>query len=255
MRQTKVLLVVAVLSTLAVAAVAQEESPGLVSKIYLVIVEPGDTLRFEAAFREHMQLHEKNNDSWSWHTWQIVNGEHFGQFLIRSHGHSWKDFDEHAEARRLDLADFMAHVAPHIKEISSTLEVFEPSISNWSDEDSRPQLVEMIRFSLHYAATEDFLGVIEKVHRAVREKDPSADYAWSTTVNGSDGPTMTLAVPRSGWADYAAGGDAASLWQMVEEVHGADEARALRETLGRSIRSQKSSVIQFRADLSYQAGG
>jgi hypothetical protein len=254
MRRAKVLLVLSILWVAAATAVAQEESPGLVSKIHLVIVEPGDTLEFEAAFREHLQLHKANNDPWSWHTWQIVNGEHFGQFLIRSHGHNWKDFDEHAEARRLDLADFMTHVAPHIEKISSTLEVLEPSISNWSDEDSRPELVEMTRFWLHYGASDDFLEVVQKIHRAVRSKDPSADYAWSTTVNGSEGPTMTLAVPLSGWADYA-DNDEASVWEILEEVYGVDEGKALRDKLGRSIRSQKSSVIQFRADLSYEAGG
>lgn len=253
MRRAKLVLVLIVLSTAALSAIAQEENPGLVSKIHLVIVEPGDALQFENAFREHLKLHSENNDSWSWHTWQIVNGEHFGQYLIRSHGHTWQEFDEHAQTRQLDLADFMANVGPHIERISSALEVFEPTLSNWSAEESSPQLVEMTRFWLHYDGHREFLQVLAKIHRAMLAKDPDTDFAWSTTINGSEGPTMTLAVPHSGWADLASTGNR-SVWQIIEEEYGQQEAESLRATVGRTIRTQKSSIIQLRSDLSYQAG-
>jgi hypothetical protein len=46
--------------------------------------------------------------------------------------------------------DLTAHVLPHVQSISSTLEAVEPSISNWTEEFARPELVEITVFKLKY---------------------------------------------------------------------------------------------------------
>ncbi len=240
----------AVLLVTALPAGGQQVSPGLVSRIIRVEVDPGSILAFEAALREHMGLHAQNNDPWAWYTWQVVNGDRIGDFLIRSHGHHWQDFDRRSQVEELDLADLLANVAPHIRSMSSTLEVFEPSISNWPDDVGRPAMVELSRFWLTYEGVSEFVHVLQRVHRAVEEKDPSIQFAWSTTANGSEGPAMTLAVPRGSWEEFAS--DRSQIWKMVEEVHGETEARLLRATIGRAIRAASSSIIRYRADLSYE---
>jgi hypothetical protein len=170
--------------------------------------------------------------------------------VILTPNHTWADFDEHDEASRMDMADLTAHVLPHVQSISSTLEAIEPSISNWSEESARPRLVEITVFKIRYDRTLEFFDAVEKVHAAAMANDPSRQYAWFSTINGSEGPTMMLAVPHRNWADFAREGP--SVWELLGKAYGADEAQEIRAAIGGSIRSEQSFVLRHRDDLSYQ---
>jgi hypothetical protein len=231
-------------------AAAQDDAPGLITKSFKVEVKHDSFLQFEDAYRQHLQWHQKNEDSWGWHTWQIVNGEDLGQYLILSHGHRWQDFDADSAMRRSEWADFSTHIAPHLAAMSSKLESFEPAISNWPEGGDRPGLVELARFELTYEGFRNFRQAITKIHNAVVVKDPDRHFAWFTTVNGSNGPEMTLAIPHADWASFRP--DETPLWTLIAEVHGQDEATALQKNIGESVRSQTTFVVEYRADLSYQ---
>jgi hypothetical protein len=252
MRAVTLLTVLAVMAA-ALPIAAQEQEPGLVAKVLRISVEPAQVLRFEQALREHLALHERAADSWAWHAWQVVNGQDHGQYLLRSHGHRWQDFDDHAAASDLDAADFVAHVAPYARSITSTLEVVEPAISSWSRDAARPNLVELVTYSIRFDGSRDFLHVVDKVHRAATQVRPGVQYVWSTTVNGSNGPTMTLAIPHTSWAELDR--RANQVWDALREVYGEAEAELLRRLLAASIADQRSSILRYREDLSYQPGG
>jgi hypothetical protein len=229
---------------------AQDDAPGLVAKSYTIDVKPAEVLQFEAALREHLAAGVVNHDPWAWHTWQVIIGQDFGQYIIRSNGHQWRGFDARAELDRLARADLMATVARHATSISSTLDMFEPALSNWPADLERPALVAVTRYELTYGGTRDFVAAVEKIHRAVLDRASSRHYGWLTTVNGSEGPTMTLAVPHANWSDFEP--SQPPLWQIVEQVHGEAEAQSVRDTIERTIRSTSSSVLKLREDLSYE---
>jgi hypothetical protein len=243
------IIVVGLLIATAGPAVAEDEF-GLVAKSHLVIVKPEKFMEFEAAYRQHLEWHSKNNDPWPWHTWQIVNGENLGQYIIRTHGHQWKDFDAAPELRRSDADDFKTKVAPYVHRRSSVLLEFDPKISNWPSDAARPALVEISEYELSYQGYDDFRHAVKKIRDALLKTRPDIHYAWSTVVNGSNGPTMILAVPRASWADFEA--EEVSFWAHVEEVLGAHETGALRDSIGSSIRSERSYVVKLREDLSYE---
>ena len=250
MRAIRCLIIVVALVFAAQPLMAQDEGPGLITKSFKVVVKFDRFLQFEDAYRQHLQWHQKNNDPWAWHTWQIVNGEDLGQYLMLSHGHRWHDFDFASAMRESEWADFYTHIAPHLTSMSSSLETFEPTISNWPAELDRPGLVEMSSFELTYDGFRAFRQAITRIHKAVVEKDPERHFAWFTTVNGSNGPEMTLAIPHADWASF--GAEEKPLWSLIEEAYGPDEVTALQKAIGNSIRSQKTFVIDYREDLSYQ---
>jgi hypothetical protein len=250
MRVFNWLAMVAVVTGVVLPAAAQVEPPGLMTKSFTVDVEPGEVLQFEAALREHLTAGVVNDDPWAWYTWQVIVGRDFGQYIVRSHGHHWQEFDARAELDRLDRADFMATVAGHTTSIASTIERFEPTISNWPPDLERPALVSATRYDLTFGGVREFVAAVEKLHRAVAEKAPERHYAWLTTVSGSEGPTMTLAVPRANWADFEP--RQPPLWDIVAEVYGEAEAQSIRDTIGGAVRSTSSSVLRLREDLSYE---
>ena len=81
------------------------------------------------------------------------------------------------------------------------------------------------------------------------DKAPDRHFAWLRTVNGSNGPTMILAVPRANWSEFEPA--AKPLWSLMEEIYGAVETAAIQQAIGQSIRSQHSFVVEYRADLSF----
>ena len=246
----RLLIVVIGLVIAAGGLTAAEDEPGLVSKSHLIIVKPDRSLEFEAAYRQHLEWHTNNNDPWPWHTWQIVNGDNLGQYIIRTHGHRWEDFDAAPELRKADSTDFMAKVAPFIHKMSSVLGEFDPTISNWPVDAGRPALVEISEYELSYQGYGSFRHAIGKVRDALLKTRPDIHFAWSTVVNGSSGPTMILSIPHANWADFKP--EEVPFWVHVEEVLGEHETRALQESIGESIRDERNYVVKLREDLSYE---
>ena len=240
----------ALLTGLAAPAVAEGPQPGPLAKSILLVVKTDRFPQFEEALRQHLSFHRANNDPWAWHTWQIVNGDNLGQYILRTHGHQWQDFDANADLRRSDWADFLANVAPHLQSMSSTIATVEPSLSRWPAELARPELVSITRFELTYQGFRDFRAAVEKVHAAVSAGDPDRHYAWTRTVNGANGPEMALLVPLAGWADLEP--RLPPLSTVIEQLYGAEAATALEQTIGSTVRSISSSVVAYRGDLSYQ---
>ncbi len=249
MRTAHFVLMTICLALLIPPVAAQDAVPGPITKSYQVTVKLDRFLQFEDAYRQHLQWHGKNNDNWAWHTWQVVSGQNLGQYIIRSHGHNWEDFDQEAALRQSEWADILTHVAPNLEIMTSSLETYEPQLSNWPADLARPALVEMTRFEIAFDGVQEFRQAIAKIQRAVLERAPDRHFAWLRTVNGSNGPTMVLAIPRASWADFKPADK--PLWSLMEEVYGEAETTAIQKAIGGSIRSQNSFVVTYRADLSY----
>lgn len=245
----RALVITALLLFAAFPLAAQEEPAGLISKSYTMDVKPGSFLQFEDAYRQHLQWHEKNSDGWAWNTWQVVNGANLGRYLLLSHGHRWADFDSDPAMRQSEWADLLTHVAPHLEDMSSSLETYEPALSNWPAESTQPELVEITEFELSFDGFRDFRAAIAKIRQAVVSKDATRHYAWFSTLNGSDGPEMTLAVPHSSWSDLEP--REPPLWSLVTEVLGEQEAAAMRGVISTTVRQQTSYIVRYREDLSY----
>ena len=244
------MIVLATVSTSATLGMSQERPPGLLAKSILLEVKTDRFPQFEEALRQRLAYHRANHDGWSWHVWQIVNGDNLGDYYLRTHGHRWEDFDAESDLRRSDWADFLANIAPNLESMSSTISSLEPALSSWPASVTRPPLVSLTRFELNYQGFREFRAALEKIHAAMSDKAADRHYAWASTINGSDGPEMTLLVPLASWTDLEP--RQPTLWSVIEEVYGAEQANALRATIGSSVRAVHSSVVAYREDLSYE---
>jgi hypothetical protein len=105
MSKFRMFLIVMTVFAVAAPLMAQDEEmpPPMVAKNHFVTANPGQALEFEAAYKGHLEFHANNNDSWYWHTWQIANGQDFGQYIIRTGNHSWSDFEQHGRRGPIHL--------------------------------------------------------------------------------------------------------------------------------------------------------
>ena len=248
MRRIGIFLGVVSMLLLALPVAAQDE-PGTLAQEYFMKVKPSKAQAFEEAFTAHTEWH-RNNDPRHWDTWQIINGENLGSYVVRSPGHRWEDFDIDPELGTADDEHFLTHVALHGASISSRIVNVIPEVTNWPyAETEHPALVTVLEFKLRYNKASDFAYAVRKVSKAIRESNyPSRGAAWLTVVNGGEQPTFILVQPRKNWADMK--GPDKPLWTMLEEVYGRKGADNLRKLVSKVVVSLTSSIAQYRPDLS-----
>jgi len=254
MNKIRMFLIVMTVCSIAIPLVAQEEEKpaSMVAKNHYVTVNSGQALAFEAAYKGHLEWHANKNDTWYWHTWQIANGQNIGQYIIRTGNHTWADFDEHAEFSKEDSAHYLENVSGYVKKLSSTMVVAVPDISKWPDDYGIPTMVDVNVFQINNQYSQAFYHTMEKIHKAIVEKEMPFTYSWSFVASGSEGPgeTWIMVFPFKSWAEYGASWEPA-FWKMVEEVYGDYETDLIRKTMNKAIVHQENFMAAYRADLSY----
>lgn len=251
MRRIGNFLVVLSLLLLALPVLAQDE-PGTLARGFFLTIKPGMTQQFEAAYKQHIAWHRQQNDTWTWHTWQYETGERLGQYLVRTPGHHWEDFDAHAEFSAADTADFVAGAGQYVESVSSTFSRVLPKVSRWPEGDARPAFVEVLTFRLRYGAGREFNYAIKKINEAINKSDWPVHYAWLTTVSGGELGTYTLVLPHKNWAGFK--DPEKSFPAMLEEVYGRVGAGKVLKAFTKSVLSESSQIARFRPDLSYTPG-
>jgi hypothetical protein len=251
MRKMQPILIAIMVLTISVPLMAQEEKPTMmVAKNHFINVSPGQALDFEAAYTGHIQWHADMNDTWYWHTWQIVNGKNLGDYIMRTGNHQWSDWDEHAEFSKADGAHFWKNVAPFVQDISSVMAISNDEISTWTNDYGMPTMVDVTVFHLKGEYHRAFYSAVKKLHEAIVDKEIPFTYAWSSVVSGGDGPAMTLVFPYKSWAEMGAVMDV-PFWKMVEEAYGDFETDMLRKMISKSVKSQENFIAAYREDMSY----
>lgn len=254
MNKIRMFLIVMTVCAIAIPLVAQEEEKPapMVAKNHYVTVNSGQALEFEAAYKGHLEWHANKNDTWYWHTWQIANGQNLGQYIIRTGNHTWADFDEHAEFSKEDSAHYLENVSGYVKKLSSTMVVAVPDISKWPDDYGIPTMVDVNVFQVSSQYSQAFYNAMEKIHKAIVEKEMPFTYSWSFVANGGEGPgeTWIMVFPFKSWTEYGASWEP-NFWKMVEEVYGDYETDLIRKTMNKAIVHQENFMAAYRADLSY----
>ena len=251
MRRIGIFLVVLSLLLLALPVLAQDE-PGTLARGFFLTIKPGMTQQFEEAYKQHIAWHRQQNDTWAWHTWQYETGERLGQYLVRTPGHHWEDFDAQAEFGEADSADFFAGAGQYVSSASSTFSRLLPKVSRWPEGDAIPAFVEVLTFRLRYGSAREFNYAIKKINEAINKSDWPIHYAWLTTVSGGELGTYILVIPHKNWADFKE--PEKSFPAMLEEVYGRVEAGKVLKALTKSVLSESSQILRFRPDLSYIPG-
>ena len=251
MRRTGNFLVVLSLLLLALPVLAQEE-PGTLARAFFLTIKPGMTQQFEEAYKQHIAWHRQQNDTWEWHTWQYETGAQLGQYVVRTPGHHWEDFDAHAEFSAADTADFFAGAGQYVSSASSTFSRVLPKVSRWPEGDAIPAFVEVLTFRLRYGSAREFNYAIKKINEAINKSDWPIHYGWETTVSGGELGTYILVIPHKNWADFKEPDK--SFPAMLEEVYGRVEAGKVLKALTKSVLSESSQILRFRPDLSYIPG-
>jgi hypothetical protein len=221
---------------------------GNLARLYFVDVKSGHGAEFEAALKKHAQWRKQAGDTWTWHVSQVVNGENLGDFVIRSGGHTWADFDSYSEFLLKGSIEFNKTVGPHIESISSIITAVDTNNINWYPVNEDVNLLRVITYHLKPGQGKAFREVVYKMGAAIREHKRETYFAHAWLVNGSYGPAVSLILPYKNWAGMQ--GPEESFGDFLDRVLGSEVVQKQFEKLRSTYRSRTSRIIQVRRDLS-----
>jgi len=223
------------------------------AKVYWVKVKDGDSQAFQNALKQHAQWRMENGDPWSWNVYQVINGKNMGDFIIRSGGHSWADFDSYQDFNAKGSAEFGKTVSPYIAQITSLISANDTTLVNWYPNDDQVNLIQAYDYKLKPGHGMDFFNAIKAYGEAIK-KEGRKDYfnvIWN--VNGGSALTVTLVFPYKDWAEME--GPKEKWSDFTKRVLGAAKAKEVHDKLVNSYSDVHGYIVQLRRDLSVKAKG
>ena len=219
------------------------------AQIYHLAPKQGAETGFEAALQNHAEWREKHDDPWTWHVYQIVQGKHLGHYIVRSGGHDWSEWDSYNQGFGQKAGShYAATVAPLVGKSKAYVEAVDTALVRWPEQMEHPKLISVDTYHLKPGGGEDWYGVAEGFHEAIVQEDAEGyRYAVSYPVAGSAGWARVV-TPQENWADFAP--PERSSEELMNAVHGEEEAQEMLERFTNSFHSTHSMVVRYRPDLS-----
>jgi hypothetical protein len=243
------LLVLLVGAFLLVLPVATQEEEGTIARIVFYRAKPGMNQQMEDGLKQHLAWHRQQNDPWNWLTWQYISGKETGMYGGGTFGHKWEDFDNVPLDEAADEADVAEKILPYVAPgVVWAYYEYLPKVSKPVQDWPSP-MPEVVVFRVRYGKSAEFNHLIKKFHKAIEKTNWPVHYEWYALMNGGEMPEYVLVISHQNWASLE--GPDKPFPAMLEEAVGRQEAEALLERLSKVVKSQTSSIIRNRADLSY----
>ncbi|OOG56842.1 hypothetical protein [Rhodanobacter sp. C03] len=224
---------------------------------YTDTVAPADQQAYEAGVKSYNQCLGQHGFKYAWVALLHETGDTYRYSYI-SDPSTWETFDAMHTAGKACDQTWRTEVNPHLK--SETSAFLEPMPELTYMPGGMPKtsaLTEVTYFKLKpgHDASEAFTSVARKIAAAAEKSKWSEHFMIAKVKDGDQGAPdfMVVSFSRS-WADF--GEDAnPTLWKMVENTYGKEDAAALRKSLNDAIQDVSSHVDSYSADLTYQPSG
>jgi hypothetical protein len=241
----------------ALPAGAQTNSKNI-ARIYTIKAKPGEGQQWEAAFKKLEAWEHQQNLPGTLYVWSVISGENFGDYILGTFGHDWKDFDEmQARGEKVGVGKEIGEtVAPYTESVTISYYAFQRDLSTTPPDPNKPPMPmsEVNFFTLKPGGLAPAINAIKQVNAAIKKTHwPGGDTpgGWYVLENGGEGPQLVLSGGLRNWA--ALQPPSPSFFEMLEQVYGKAGAQAIGHEFYSHVRSESNELIRYRPDLSYNA--
>ncbi len=219
------------------------------AQVWTLKPTPGSGAGFEAALRQHMEWRKANGETWNWTMYQIVTGPNQGDYVARSGGHTWADFDAYDAGFGPEGGlNYGATVSPLTASASMTVSITDTTKARLPEDVDEYNLLNVITWTLVPGRGRAFREVVDKYHAAITEADAPFYYVFVNPIAGSTGPSITGVFFEKNWAGFAPSDP--TLAEIMTEKYGEEEFEAIQEQLNSSVVSTETQILRRRQDLS-----
>src|SRR6266571_8695544 len=227
-----------------------------IGQLFFSTPKPGSAQQFEQGRKRHMDWHRRQNDAWTWYTFETLTGEHTGDYMTGTFGHNWKDFDGRDKFEAADTADVALNLGPYMASSMSAFYAFRPDLTmptpGAAPNAPPTPYANIVHYYLKPEGVPEFIQGIHKINDAIKKANYGAGFSspeWYQLVSGGTGPEFVIVFPRKSYAEMQ--GPDKPLLTMLEEVYGKDDAAATFNMITKNTRFVRSEFIKYRPELSY----
>lgn len=250
MRRNKVLIGLTVPILLVAFAGVALAQPGPIGENILVTVKNGEAAQWEAAYKEHLDWHKDLNDTWGWTTYQFMSGSNVGNYMVRTGGHEWKDFDDRGDTQAKDAANFEENAGKHTESYYIWYDRIHRDLSRIPEGGGPYKVLEFTRVFVKPSMVQKFLGVVGKYHAAFEKTNSSLNYAIAQTETGGNPSNFLFVGLHQSYATLEQPADA--MPKMMEEVYGGMQAAGIFNEFWECVDRMESNIAILREDLTYR---
>lgn len=198
--------------------------------------KPKDGLekKFEAGYKEHLQWHKTNGDTWNWYGWYFLSGPRHGQFLDATFNHAWGDFDNPVKPAE-DAADNAINTVPFGDFVGSFKAVRQNNLSILDTRSLESKFLRLVTIEVtHIDTAKQVIDVLKNEYR----KNGITTFLTYKMVDGGQLNQFLLLIGLKSYQEFG------------KVAHIQDELSAVETLLGtRVIRSITSETLLYRADM------
>jgi len=236
-------------------AVAQDEekNDGL-ARIVHITAKDGHRQALEKAITEYHHYMADKPGAMRYQWFSIMTGPDSGDYLARSGEHNWADFDASHDWEEAAGAKFAADVQPHIADAKITLLQSNDELGIWPESMEGYQYFSLTTWHIKQGKRRAFNDGLKKVDAALKAGNWSNFYAFSRTVSGGKGNTITLVNPQKSYADMAPK-EPTFIDVMNEAMGGEEESAAFLADWSTTYYQGQNRLVKYRAELSDYGDG
>ncbi len=186
----------------AVATTTMAQSSGEIAYFHVNRAKPSMRAQYETARKRHWVWHQKMQDTWAYHVWQIVSGEASVTYMVCSFGHTWKEVDESDQLVGGEEDDPAAKVEPYLDAEPESYYRYLPNLSIAPIEGFSPSAkLSVTRWFVKQEGVESFLAAQAKIRDALAKSGYAGHLRWFELVDGGETPQFLKLVDRDnlGW--------------------------------------------------------
>lgn len=256
-KTVSVLLIILFLLCSNVTLAQQNDSPkgpANVIIIYYFKAKAGMAQQFEDALKVHLEWLVENKCPWPWNTWMIASGDRYGEYVITSAYHRWADFDEYEAFFQKQIKHFRQNASAFVESIECHIDEadFINARMPVPMDFDYIKLFELFKYDLKPEKTADFYEARSKIQKALVKANWPVYYYWEMLRTGGSLHSAFLIVFHKDWAGMEAPDK--SMSQVLVEVYGVEEAKAILSKVYNSIDKVTTYVAKYLPHLSYNAG-
>ena len=249
MRLTRILSVCATMFLAAISALGQGDK-STVTSLEFQTPKNGMVQQYESGRRAKAAWHKEQKDPQVLFVLQVLTGEDTGSYVVGRSGQHWADFDKPAVSDAADEEEYGKVIGAYVDKRTAAYYETLPKVS-YPGPDRGSKYMSVTTFHVRYGKGDDFRSAIARMYDAAEKTKWPFHYRWERLANGGPGGVYVLLVDHPNWASFEDDPNIKPLRDILREAFGEQEAMSVVERLNGSVEKTYSSLVEFRADLSY----
>ncbi len=228
-------------------AVAQQDTTGRFTLLYILTPRPGMATQLEAGLKRHQAWHAAQKDTRAIGVSVGIFGDDLGKYRVTYSNQSFAGMDAAAPLAAGDNADVQTNLAPFLEKVESRILNRNDNLSRIPASEPAKNMAAVTYYFLNPGKGPEFSSYLTRLKEAHEKANSNYRYFVLTQLYGADGPVYVLVRP----VDTFSGITNPRTRQVLVAAFGETEADRLLDVQDNAVRRQASFIVSNRRDLGY----